>query len=94
MQYKERVIWPAKILSSQEPCTRPAFQPKGRGVVVAFAPTIRVYDWDGNHVCDLSADIPLLSICVSSDDSYLIGLYSDDYVLKCCRFDLPERLRE
>ena len=57
-------------------------------------PTIRVYDWDGNRICDLSADIPLLSICVSSDDSYLIGLYSEDYVLKCCRFDLPERLRE
>ena len=53
-----------------------------------------VYDWDGNHVCDLSADIPLLSICVSADDSYLIGLYAEDYVLKCCRFDLPERLRE
>lgn len=57
-------------------------------------PTIRVYDWNGNRICDLSADIPLLSICVSADDSYLIGLYAEDYVLKCCRFDLPERLRE
>lgn len=56
--------------------------------------TIRVYDWDGNRICDLLADIPLLSICVSADDSYLIGLYSEDYVLKCCRFDLPKRLRE
>ena len=70
------------------------FNQRGGESSVAFAPTIRVYDWDGNHVCDLSADIPLLSICVSADDSYLIGLYAEDYVLKCCRFDLPKRLRE
>lgn len=36
---------------------------------------IRVYDWNGVHRCDLLADIPLLNLCVSSDDRYIIGFF-------------------
>lgn len=53
---------------------------------------IEVYDWDGKHTCDLIADIPILSLCVSSDDRFIIAIYSDDGALKCCRFCLPEIL--
>ena len=53
---------------------------------------IRVYDWNGVHRCDLLADIPLLNLCVSSDDRYIIGLFSEDGEIRCCRLDLPEAL--
>lgn len=53
---------------------------------------IRVFDWDGRRVCDLIADIPVLSLCVSSDDTFILALYSDEGEIKCCRFSLPAML--
>lgn len=53
---------------------------------------IRVYDWDGRHKCSLTTDIPILNLCVSSDDRFIIALYSDEGEIKCCRFDLPGEL--
>lgn len=53
---------------------------------------IEVYDWDGRYTCDLQTDLPILSLCVSSDDAYIIALYSEDGQIKVCRFTLPEVL--
>lgn len=50
---------------------------------------ILVYDWNGNCVCRLVADKPLLNICVSEDDQELIALgWEDDYYLYT--FDLSD----
>lgn len=51
---------------------------------------IRVCDWDGTHRCDLLLDRPVLSFCVSADDRTMIALYSDDGLMRFCKFDLPE----
>lgn len=48
---------------------------------------ILVYDWDGKPICRLNTDIDLRNICVSEDNSYMIGLACEnDYSL--CFFDL------
>ncbi|MBE6301301.1 MAG: hypothetical protein E7085_05530 [Parabacteroides distasonis] len=49
---------------------------------VMLSNAIFVYDWNGNCVCRLVADKPLLNICVSEDNQELIALgWEDDYYL-------------
>lgn len=51
---------------------------------------IYCYDWDGNHVCNFITNIKILNFCVSSDDKFIIALYSDNGEMKVCTFDIAK----
>ena len=56
---------------------------------VMLSNSIFIYDWDGNCVCRLLTDKPLLNICVSEDNRKLIALgWEEDFYLYS--FDLSE----
>lgn len=55
---------------------------------------IRLYDWDGNLRANLITDVELLNLCVTANDSLMIGLYNDEGIFRLCTFDIGEIIRQ